>query len=294
MIINRIAWNKQPQYLAGIDKSHPLASSIKYLRTTLPFVGSHESDVRGVLAGPGGVGVNLTGGTAATSTTESGLPGGAASPFTMEVLLSCTSAPSLSHFLSFGEPPSGTVLGTKRGLLSYPATPLNIYFWGDDADADSGIPWNRSGLLQHVIVTWAGSGNIFFYSKVSGEISTSNVALTNALTATQDQKVYLGGMHPSGTIEPTATIYKRAVYDRFLRDKEARDLLDSPWRIFQPQTRVVSAVQSDITLQWTVTSGDSTPTVTISPILGYSGINNLTGYVSINTLTGYVSVIKIQ
>lgn len=48
---------------------------------------------------------------------------------------------------------------------------------------------------------------------------------------------------------------------------------------------VISVVQSDITLQWTILSGDSTPTVGITPI---------TGYVTINPTTGYVGITKIQ
>ncbi len=254
LIDRKIPWLIQPQYPVKPDPSHNLFSKLAYLRATYPSFGSEQKDDRAFEAGPGGYGIKLNGGTVATSTTESGLPTAASDPFTLELLVSITSLASLAQIFGFGDDPfNSSPGGSKREILGYLGSPLHIYFYGENADADSGLAWEVTGIPQHVIVTWSGSGNVYFYkSTLNGSIETANVALSAALTACVNSNVYSGGMHRSGTVEPTAVFYKRAIYKTYLVADQAYDLIKNTWANFQPQSnRIYSSNAGGLTLALT-------------------------------------------
>lgn len=152
---------------------------------------------------------------------------GGTGPFTLEVLVRITSAPSLAGF--FGVLGSGD--GTARGVLAFGGgSNKNIYFWGSAADLASGVDWLEDDSLQHVFIVSGGSGQPMLFYR-GGAIIASGTTPTLSSTSNVN---YAVGDFGNWASSPTGAIIKGAYYRRALTGGEISVLTETPWANFEP------------------------------------------------------------
>jgi hypothetical protein len=221
-----IAWDSQARHLLHAPTLYDPAQRMKVLP------GGSETLAVGSL----GLGLNVAASTNRwISATTTNVPTAAAQDFTIEVLLTMTAAPSLSHIFGFngnGDPNvvNAAFNGKFRALLAFSGgSNRNIYFWGYAADLASGVDWRIDGSVQHVFVTRSGTSMRFWRDgRQIGSGTTPTLVASNPLYAAW------GSRHSSGTAAPTMKVYKSAYYPRALTSAEILARTINPWLDFAP------------------------------------------------------------
>lgn len=246
-----IAWDSQARHLLHAPTLYDPAQRMK-----IKPAGSETLAV-----GSLGVGLNVAASTNRwQSVTTTNVPVSASQNFTLEVLLTMTAAPSLSHIFGFNQNGDPNVVnaaynGTFRALLAFGGgSNLNIYFWGYAADLASGADWRTDGSIQHVFVTRSGTTMKFWRDgRQIGSGTTPTLAAGNPMYAVW------GSRHSSGTAAPTMKVFKSGYYPRALTSAEILARTINPWLDFAPATslRFNAAAAASFLPAWAMASNAS-------------------------------------
>lgn len=225
-----------------------------------------------------------------------GLPTGATAPFTICGWVFGSTIVSLSHAFGFGSGPlngssSGTGNGTIRGVLQFGGSG-DYYFWGVNADWDTGILWDTDSVWHHIGFT-ADATNIYFYRDgVQRGSATRPAALATAGT-----EITVGGRHSSASSFFTGSVDDFRIYNRRLDAPEFVTLYQAGYaglRDAPTQYHELGALKTTGATAYTLTAAVGTFTLTgIAATLtrGYTltalrGTFTLTGN-AVNFATGH-------
>lgn len=220
---------KQPQDTISINWSNPLSTGLEIVTTsttitkrsigTIPLTLSSGSPK--IAPSIIGMGPTFAGGAEAYS-------GGiardliAANPFTLEVLIVITNAPTLMG--TFGL--NGIVTGGQRGLINFGG---GIWFQGGSLDIQTSIAWRTDGKLQHVFCTSLGAGlPMYFYRDGVLIFSATTPALVDASSPTITVGDFGFGTSLVGTVVKAAFYNNRA-----LSANDVASLTSNPWQVFK-------------------------------------------------------------
>lgn len=168
-----------------------------------------------------------------------------ATDFTLEVLVSMTTAPSFANVFGVSDEvlPGVTASAKKRMFLCFGGIGNgDIYFWGDGADLDSGVSWRTDGSLQHVFCTATGGTMRFYRDGV--QIATGATPALGVASGTS--YLVVGSRHTGGTATPAMKIFKASVRSRALSALEVARLTLSPWSEFTSLRRISWSAAADI------------------------------------------------
>jgi hypothetical protein len=128
--------------------------------------------------------------------TGGSLPAGATAAFTIAGWVKLASFINLAHVFGFGEnPPDVATDGAQRGILTFnPGAGDNYYFWGANADWDTGIAVDIDNAWHHIAFTASASALTFYRDGTQRATTSRPAGLTTAATT-----ITLGSNNGAGT-----------------------------------------------------------------------------------------------
>ena len=227
----------QPPGELRLDLQNPLTRDLAFVCSgqsgLFPESGRHVRSPAPLTVGQAGVGMTSLG-----DQTFGSYPGDDGSAWTAEVYGRWTTPTSQVTIIHFG----ANVSQGMRGIIAWGGNGFkNIYFLTFGGDADSGIAWDMSGAMQHVVVTGGNGKQTKFFVNGVLAATVAPVVMANLTNA----EVRLNPYYFSFGSPTNFDLYKASYYRRTLSDAEAISLGNSPFQIFEsPRSFVPVSVAS--------------------------------------------------
>lgn len=229
----------KPPKGAQVDWGHPLARGLVYAALYNEASGPRVWDVagrtNGAMSGGSkwvsarkGPGVGSRAGTEKIEASLATLPNGSASSFTIASWVRTYAYVSLASAWGFGGqlPAATSGDGTGRYLLQFNN---HYYFWGFNADWDTGIAWDIDANWHHIVFTFDGTTLRFYRDGVLTATGTPSRTLSTAGDFVTAFSFYSSG----GTTAANMDLDIGLIYSRTLSADEITRLYSESYAFIQ-------------------------------------------------------------
>lgn len=221
-------WRQQPQGVGAVEWGHPLAGNLRALQSggLVQFFNGATFRISPSVVGltPEGRAPAFVDGQSVSSISQA-YPGDDGTRCTIELLIRWTSGTSGDReLLRYGPNAAQQIRGIwARG------TPRKIHLGNFGADMDSGVSFDQSGALQHIVVTFGSAVPTLFY--VNGQLVASKASVP-VLSSTTCNAGF--GASDGNFTSGSASMIKSSYYNRALSAAEVASLAANPWQLFKP------------------------------------------------------------